>query len=314
MPTSTAGQFDCNSSGFKDLVKSIGSEISLTAEAQATVQSLAFIFVNAILKDLPYVETKLIYQSISKATVGEEVAKYALSEGVKVVTKFNCSNLGEGKDVFKSSGLYLKYDAFVNFINNPLCGQEEIVFLGAITEYIIAEIIELSNVQRMKVGYATIRLEDIKIALKGDEDLKPLYLEFEKPLVDKESLTKDGSACVRWKTTENFNSDDDSDGIPTYLRWQTIGNECKSLNSFPLERWNCGHWESTVDHSNHNVERVREITKISKVLEIQCQNAGYYESSDCDSEFTAFTALVNETDTEVLDPLVLSSIAMWLGQ
>jgi histone H2A len=125
-------------------------------------------------------------QSATRLLLGSELAKHAVSEGTKAVTKYNASQAtggpaGGGKKRVKgTSRSTLAGIGFpVGRIHSRLrdgnytdrIGSGAPVYLAAVLEYLCAEILELSNTGKVK----RIKPRHIMLAIRNDEELDKLF-------------------------------------------------------------------------------------------------------------------------------------------
>jgi len=266
----------------------------------------------------------------SAAEFGEELGKHAHSEMVKARLKFGKASSGVvHEEAAKAAGLELNPAEVLKFY--PEATVEQAVAVVAIVEYMLAECIELGHEAAKSARVDGIRAADIRTALKNDEELCRFFdskLEgigapaqgtggaAAQPETgaqqEQQASTEAGSACRQWCNTEDL---EDQVGIPCLLYWQTVGRECDGTDAFPLQRWNCGHWmpaeDGSVDHSNHDPERVRTMERIAIALTTHVNCWGRYECSDVDAEYTAISAYVPPDELPSRNP---ADVAVWLAR
>jgi len=104
-----------------------------------------------------------------------ELAKHAVSEGTKAVTKFTCSGAGDDVLLSRAAGLQFCVASVAAIASRVQHGSilsvGASVYLSAVAEYMVAELLELSGyaARDLKVGFITPR--HILLALRGDEEL-----------------------------------------------------------------------------------------------------------------------------------------------
>eukprot|EP00300_Choanocystis_sp_HF-7_P034018 c46509_g1_i1.p1 GENE.c46509_g1_i1~~c46509_g1_i1.p1 ORF type:complete len:237 (-),score=30.81 c46509_g1_i1:102-812(-) len=112
-----------------------------------------------------------------------ELAKHAVSEGTKAVTKFSCAGGpvgGRGKRASKSSraGLQFPVGAYKTFLKEKLrrpIGAGAPVYLAAVMEYLSAEILELAGNAARDNKKTRINPRHILLAIRNDEELSKMF-------------------------------------------------------------------------------------------------------------------------------------------
>ena len=97
-----------------------------------------------------------------------ELGKHALSEGDRSIVKDNSKKLQF--KLGKSRKLIEKH-----ILKDKLIGQQGIIYLTAVLEYIAAEIIELSGNATRDNNFIQIRPRHIFLAIKNDDELNTLF-------------------------------------------------------------------------------------------------------------------------------------------
>ena len=114
-------------------------------------------------------------QTATRLILPGELAKHAVSEGTKAVTKFTCSGAGDDVLLSRAAGLQFCVPSVAAIASRVQRGSilsvGASVYLTAVAEYMVAELLELSgNAARdNKVGFITPR--HIFLALSNDEEL-----------------------------------------------------------------------------------------------------------------------------------------------
>ena len=114
-------------------------------------------------------------QTATRLVLPGELAKHAVSEGTKAVTKFTSFGVGGDESMSRAAGLQFCVPSVAAIASRAQHGSilslGASVYLTAVTEYMVAELLELSgNAARdNKVGFITPR--HIFLALANDEEL-----------------------------------------------------------------------------------------------------------------------------------------------
>lgn len=121
--------------------------------------------------------TMVDVQSAVRIVLPGELAQHAVSEGTKAVTKYNATQ-GKG-GLSKLSGLTLAPARVKNFMRNGEAmgmrmGDASAIYVAAVVEYLIAEILELSGNAARDNNRVRINNRMIMLAIKNDEELNGL--------------------------------------------------------------------------------------------------------------------------------------------
>lgn len=127
-------------------------------------------------------------QSAVRIVLPGELAKHAVSEGTKAVTKYNASisedgKKGDGKPILKSVRAGLTFN--VTRIEKLMMLESTTarksagaaVYLTAVAEYLAAEVLELSGNSARDNKRIRITARNIKLAILNDEELNRLYFD-----------------------------------------------------------------------------------------------------------------------------------------
>lgn len=115
----------------------------------------------------------------------DELSKYAVSQGIKAVTKYSDKGNSKGnskgnrkKKVSKSTkaGLQFSVSRCRQFFKkyNKRIAKDSDVYLAAVLEYITAELIELSGNVARDNRRSTMKIRDLYIAIQSDYDLNDM--------------------------------------------------------------------------------------------------------------------------------------------
>jgi histone H2A len=123
-------------------------------------------------------------QSAIRIILPGELAKHAISEGTKAVTKYvagyglkNTTGRSTKKDRSAKAGLQFSVSRVENIIRdntNARVGEGAPVYLAAVLEYITAELLELSGNAARDNRKTIIQPRYLMMAIENDEELKKL--------------------------------------------------------------------------------------------------------------------------------------------
>jgi len=120
-------------------------------------------------------------QTAARLVFKNELAKHAVSEGTKAVTKFHSSDArGGGSKLSHSAraGLIFPIGRIRTYLKNGMfakrIGKGAPVYLAAVLEYIIAEILELGGNAARDNKKARITPRHLMLAIRNDEELNGL--------------------------------------------------------------------------------------------------------------------------------------------
>lgn len=105
-----------------------------------------------------------------------ELAKHAVSEGTKAVTKYSSAPKGKGSRADKA-GLKFSVARAEKLIRNHHCGRVgggASVYLAAVLEYLSAEFTELAGNAARDLKHLRINVRDLQLATRNDEELNKL--------------------------------------------------------------------------------------------------------------------------------------------
>jgi len=115
-------------------------------------------------------------QTAVRLVLHGELAKHAVSEGTKALTKFNASMAENEDNIGGTAGLVFPIERIHKLINNHWLGRVgygSSIYLAAVLEYLSAEILELAgNAARIDPGSNnTIYPRHLMLAIRNDEEL-----------------------------------------------------------------------------------------------------------------------------------------------
>lgn len=121
-------------------------------------------------------------QTAVRLVFPREIAKHAVSEGTKAVTKFNDSlgkSTGESKSRSERSGLQFPVGRIHKSLkkngHTARVSQTAPVYLGAVLEYISAEVLELGAAAAKDNNKLRVNPRFILLAIRNDEELDALF-------------------------------------------------------------------------------------------------------------------------------------------
>jgi len=114
-------------------------------------------------------------QTAARLVLPGELAKHAVSEGVKAVTKFYQKAPGSKRGLSSSAGLQFPVTRIRNYLRHKWfalrISKSAPIYLAAVAEYMVAEVIELSGNAARDNRKACISPRHIFVALVNDEEL-----------------------------------------------------------------------------------------------------------------------------------------------
>ena len=118
-------------------------------------------------------------QSATRLILPNELAKHAVSEGAKAVTKYGYADRGnkrKRKSNSKKAGLEFSVSRCKQFLKkyNKKIGSLAPVYLAAVLEYITAELLELSGNVSRDHRRSTMKIRDLYLAIEFDDELNDM--------------------------------------------------------------------------------------------------------------------------------------------
>merc|ERR1711862_441369 len=167
--------------GYK-VLKQVHPDIGISNKAMMIINDFVWdIFIRLVeeARELTMKSGKLtldsrFIQTSVRLVIPGELAKHAVSEGVKAVTKY-CSVKTGNKSV--RAGLQFPVGRVITLMKERTkirIGQTSAVYLAAVLEYLTAEILELGGNGSKDLKVKRINPRHINLAVRGDEELDRL--------------------------------------------------------------------------------------------------------------------------------------------
>lgn len=189
--------YDRYSTYIHRLLKQINQETKINRDAMTNLNSAVKDIMNRICKESKNLLDLSKHKTLSLADAStavdlvleNELSQFARKQGDKALTKYRSSvsgakTEGESKDKKESkqarAGLVLPVSRVKTYLKEK-CGisgkiQTEVpIYVTAVVEYLISEVLELSSLASVSEKKKTISPKHIRIALEGDEDLHALF-------------------------------------------------------------------------------------------------------------------------------------------
>ena len=178
--------------GSRDLAKETIDEVLLQPLVKKIISVSRSMTVNR--KEVT-IQSKDIQAAVRSVLPGE-LAKHAVSEGTKTVTKYNASDpgvKGSPKSAASRAGLKIPPSLLGRFLRGEYVAGKKTggmrvsptsgVYLAAVIEYIMAEILELAGNAARDYGKVQINNRHIYLSISGDEELDKLFMDDLKAII-----------------------------------------------------------------------------------------------------------------------------------
>lgn len=167
------------------VLKQVHPDTGISKNAMAILNDFLFDIFKRIAKEAEFLTTVIKRSTITSREVQTavrlilpgELAKHAVSEGTKAVTKF-CSSQGTRGGASMRAGLQFPVGRVRRLLRESAkgrIGQGAPVYLAAVLEYLAAEVLELSGNAARDNKLHRIIPRHIMLAVRNDEELDRLF-------------------------------------------------------------------------------------------------------------------------------------------
>lgn len=157
----------------------------------------------------------LSIQSAVRLVISGELSKHAVSEGTKAVTRYNSYKPVDSNstklNISKVSGLQIEIETVEKMVRSQIkesqiIDQTTSIYLGAVLEYLMAEILELAGNSANNHNKIKITQLHIDEAIKADEELNQVFINKKPVIVDPVKLKSNTKIPIKFKSTNKIAS------------------------------------------------------------------------------------------------------------
>jgi histone H3/H4 len=168
----------------KIVLKQVHPDSSITKDGINEVNRLLHNLAERLIKDVDnqlhdptinqIITDSLIRNSV-RNIMGKELAKHAVSEGAKAVTKLNAYKINNQDPVAVLTFSISTSQTLINNYSGNVTDDSAATYMTAVLEYITAEILELSGRVAKNKKCVRIKPQFIAIAISNDDELYELF-------------------------------------------------------------------------------------------------------------------------------------------